>query len=555
MHLSTPVGRSVSIFHLDYGSFVWWRARAWAVAIAIPASGCSSHLDDIAQYNPSSLPNGAGTCEVRVDAPTAKQVFTESDDIDPTTEGVQIPGTLAYSGSNCKELRWGLCGVLDSFEKVSEMSGDELAVSFTLTPGEVSLCAQAIDARNHRSPAPQVAVEQRRCAAELQQCGSDPVCRDLRSDLLHCGECDKPCPTELHRTASCANAVCGLAACDAGYHLDPSKTGGSPECVKRPGCEGLSAACSGNDCCAWDEVSQNGSAIRFQRGYDASNMRGELDEVWQPLNDAARVRVEPFVLDRYEVTVGRFRRFLEGYDDWVGDGQPRKGYAQHPALPESGWRDAWTNLVLTNGPIVPPTANDFRMRALACGNYSSFTEEVGDREDLPINCVNFFEAFLFCMWDQARLPTEAEWNAAAASSEQRYYPWSRPPEMTNITAQHALYGKSEQLPDPVGAHPAGEGPFHSQDLAGNVYEWTRDSEIADPACKTTNGGCNYGGETTNPLEQSGETDPSRGYFHMIRGGSYKTEPSRLRTAHRYVMYGLERLSDIGFRCARPMVTH
>jgi hypothetical protein len=60
--------------------------------------------------------------------------------------------------------------------------------------------------------------------------------------------------------------------------------------------------------------------------------------------------------------------------------------------------------------------------------------------NLPMNCMNWYEAFAFCAWDGGRLPTEAEWNyAAAGGDQQRAYPWSSPPGALVLDAAHASY--------------------------------------------------------------------------------------------------------------------
>ena len=53
----------------------------------------------------------------------------------------------------------------------------------------------------------------------------------------------------------------------------------------------------------------------------------------QPEHDAT---VSAFSLDKYEVTVGRFRRFLNAYE-----GPPTFDQGGHPAIPLSGWRTDW----------------------------------------------------------------------------------------------------------------------------------------------------------------------------------------------------------------------
>ena len=529
--------------------------------LLVAAVGCS-HLDEIDKYDPA-LRRGPGSCKISIDDPGAKRVFVESDDVDRGSPGVQLAATLTLSGKDCKELRWGVCNT--KLENTRELSGTggEQAVTYDVSKGKLKLCAEADDKHDRTVSAPSVEIELVVCTGAEEMCDAEPICYNLDTDPNHCGDCSKSCPAQTHGAATCKAGACGIA-CEDGYHLDPLKSGSGSECVERPGCAGLATACSGDDCCAWDRVAQDdGSPIRFQRGYDASNDSSNLGDEWQAKNDAAKVTVQPFYLDRFEVSVARFRRFLEDYDDWRGGGgiQPRRDFAQHPAVPKSGWQDAWNKLSLRDTalaaevPVVPPNASDFRTRVKRCGRLSTFTDNESENDALPVNCLSFWEAFLFCMWDQARLPTEAEWNAAAAGGQQRAYPWSIPPSALAIDGEHALYQRGEQLPDAVGSRPLGAGPFGTHDLAGNVYEWTRDSEVQDTMCRVPNGSCSYGGDASDPIELSADADPFGQQYHVLRGGSFKNEAFRLRTAHRYVIYGMSRIADIGMRCARPMVTN
>jgi formylglycine-generating enzyme required for sulfatase activity len=77
--------------------------------------------------------------------------------------------------------------------------------------------------------------------------------------------------------------------------------------------------------------------------------------------------------------------------------------------------------------------------AVKCSaTYQTWTDSAGSNESRPMNCITWYEAFAFCIWDGGRLSTEAEWNyAAAGGSEQRQYPWSVPPGSTTIDCTYA----------------------------------------------------------------------------------------------------------------------
>ena len=119
---------------------------------------------------------------------------------------------------------------------------------------------------------------------------------------------------------------------------------------------------------------------------------------------------------------------------------------------------------------------------------ATWTDLPAADENRPINCLSWYEAMAFCAWDGGYLPTEAEWNyAAAGGDQQRAYPWSSPASAVALDGTHASYRDAtnncvgDGMPGcavtdlaVVGSKPAGVGRWGQVDLAGNVYEWTRD---------------------------------------------------------------------------------
>jgi formylglycine-generating enzyme required for sulfatase activity len=88
--------------------------------------------------------------------------------------------------------------------------------------------------------------------------------------------------------------------------------------------------------------------------------------------------------------------------------------------------------------------------------------------DHPVVLVTRADALAYCAWLGARLPTSAEWSAAAGDGT---WPWGDAFDPERCNCAEAGWGWTT----PVHAHPAGAAPGGAQDLAGNVWEWVADA--------------------------------------------------------------------------------
>lgn len=239
-------------------------------------------------------------------------------------------------------------------------------------------------------------------------------------------------------------------------------------------------------------------------------------------NDSAYpATVNNFTLDRFEITVGRFRKFVDEYPE----NMPVAGSGMHPAISGSGWNPSWNSyLPISRGELI---------LQLKCGApYETWTDSVGGHENRPINCITWYEAFAFCIFDGGRLPTEAEWNyAAAGGNEQREYPWSQP----SISYAHAVY---DGLPiaDVGSRAPTGNGKWAQADLAGNVMEWVLDMYASPYVSSSCNNCANFSGSS-----------------RVLRGGSWlNSNTSDLSTWKRIGVFPFDRYDNVGARCARSL---
>jgi formylglycine-generating enzyme required for sulfatase activity len=233
-------------------------------------------------------------------------------------------------------------------------------------------------------------------------------------------------------------------------------------------------------------------------------------------DDRFVAEISPFYLDKFEVTVGRMKQFVAAYSNInlkSGDGK-----SEHIA-DDSGWSTAYDL----------PLDVQALTEMLRCEGTSWSDLEENIR--VPINCVSFNVSYAFCIWDGGRLPTEAEWNfAAAGGSEQRTFPWVG----LEVTEEHAFFGAAEDtIPTSVGLTPKGNGRWGNSDLSGNVSEWVLDYYYPDypELCKDCFA---WGAAPSRTIRGAPYTTPADYQVVPYRGDA--TDPLKL----------------IGFRCARDM---
>ncbi len=209
-----------------------------------------------------------------------------------------------------------------------------------------------------------------------------------------------------------------------------------------------------------------------------------------------KVWLAPFELAERLVTNGEYLEFME--DD---------GYAKPGLWLAEGWaaaqRNAW------QAPL-------YWQRE--CGAWSEYRLSGPTPLDLnaPVTHLSFYEAEAFARWAGARLPTEAEWECAAASA----------------AAADGHYSDGGRL------HPRGAAAAGMAQLFGDVWEWTASAYVPYPGYRPLPGALGeYNGKfMANQM--------------VLRGGSCATPAGHVRASYRNFFYGPDRWQFSGVRLAR-----
>jgi formylglycine-generating enzyme required for sulfatase activity len=210
------------------------------------------------------------------------------------------------------------------------------------------------------------------------------------------------------------------------------------------------------------------------------------------------VRMHAYLMDRTEVSGAQYSAFLE-YMERVGDPSLRHREDRNSNLRPAGWE--------------------------------SHRCPVG-KQALPATGVSWYGAFAYARWVGGRLPTEAQWERAAAGPLGLRFPWG--PEYEPGRCVVDAHG-----PAPARSMAAAAGFFGLLHAAGNVREWCTDRY--DPRW----------------LRYASRIDPRgpAGHLHrVVRGGSYSTSAEKLVLQFRDHDAPVSKKDDVGFRVAMPWPT-
>jgi gamma-glutamyl hercynylcysteine S-oxide synthase len=247
----------------------------------------------------------------------------------------------------------------------------------------------------------------------------------------------------------------------------------------------------------------------FTLGVDAASEPFSLDNE----RPAHTVEVGPFWIGRVPVSNRQWREFM-------ADG----GYARRDLWSARGWAHR------CEAGLERP------MFWTKVGTRRRFGAEEEVPSDEPVQHVCYFEAEAFARWSGGRLPTEMEWEKACAwdpvLQARRTWPWGP----AAPTAELANLGGLGLRPAPVGAYPRSASAYGTEQMIGDVWEWTSSDFAPWPGF--------------TPMIYRDYSQPFfGGDYKVLRGGSWAVAPSTIRPSFRNWDHPIRRQIFTGVRLA------
>ncbi len=234
---------------------------------------------------------------------------------------------------------------------------------------------------------------------------------------------------------------------------------------------------------------------------------GDADE--QPVHT---VTLDPYFIDKFEVTNEQFAIFLNEVGNFEEDG---KTWVDEIAV--------WDGVKIEDG---------------------QWSREEGFI-NMPAVGMTWYGAAAYCQWRGGDLPTEAQWEKAARGETASLYPWGNIYDAakanvcdTNCERNWAndAINDGYTRAAPIGSFPEGSSQYGVFDMAGNVAELTADWQ---------DGTYYQRSPKINP------TGPTKGNFRIVRGGSFYFRIEEVRSSNRNGWLPTDRTDYIGFRCVVP----
>ena len=249
------------------------------------------------------------------------------------------------------------------------------------------------------------------------------------------------------------------------------------------------------------------SHLQLQKIVQGRRDSSALKEIFAHEQPQHRVYLDSFYIDKYEVTNGQFKKFVDA-TGYVTDGE------------KQGWGYLW------EGSNEWPRPKGASWRAPR-GHGSS----IRGKGNHPVVQVSYNDASAYLKWAGKRLPTEAEWEKAGRGIDGRLYPWGNGWDPSRLNSWEAGPHKTT----PVGSYLRGVSPYGAYDMLGNVWEWVLD--WYHPTYYRT------------PRQWSNPTGPAEGKHRVLRGACWLNEKHVTRCAHRdnYVSVPDFRIHLGGFR--------